>query len=316
MRRKPIPHRNIQRRRSRIPQVLRLHRRARPHIHRSVCRELRRVNPVCPVQRKLRKIACPRRRHVILRRLQRLHCGLYIGIILPRRRIHRRSLRNHRRRAPVRQRVRRSRIGKQQDPQLQTGILRQQLRILLIALPLLQLQLRLQHVRMGHFPTLLQLLRQVHKAACLIRRLLRHAQLLLRRQQSEILLHYGKNQPAPRHFPLRRRLSRRRIGPLQLRNAQQPQRLRNHRLARIFMNGIIGDKNEILIPRAVCQPAPPARFCIQIFVVVANVRQQARPRNPPLSRRGLARRHRIRKSRSILLRPRNCFIQRNHHRSR
>ena len=156
--------------------------------------------------------------------MQGRHGGAHIGVVLLRGGIHGSPVRE-RRSGPqvIGKSVAGARIGKQQNPQLQSRVVGQQLRVLGVPLALLVLQLGFQNISVGHDPALLQLLCQAHKILRFGRGTLGDPQLLLIRKQAIVLLHNREDQPAPGDFRERCRLGRGGIGALELRDSGEAQ---------------------------------------------------------------------------------------------
>ena len=91
-------------------------------------------------------------------------------------------------------------IWKNQHGQIEPCIEQCQLGFLQGPAAILRLQFRFDHIRMRHFPAVLQILRQFEKAVAFIRRFLRREQFLLGRRDGVIVLNDGNHQTAGCNF--------------------------------------------------------------------------------------------------------------------
>ena len=156
LRREPVPHRNIERSAGRVAEIA--------DALRALRGELRRVDAVGVVERKIGQVGGARRGHSKIALVQRCQRALQLRIVLRRGSLDIGARGQRRRRCRGRQRIRRTRIGEEQHAEIEARFLRLHDGVGQIALALLLLKLRLHHVGVGGFAGGLALLGQRDEA--------------------------------------------------------------------------------------------------------------------------------------------------------
>ena len=161
-------------------------------------------------------------------------------------------------------------VGKQKDREIEPALVHLQLGLLQVALLCLILDLRFQHIRVGDFPTLLQLLADAQKVFGFGRGPLRGGIFSLCDQVSVIRLHHRDHQPPCRNLRLGPRycFCRRRSPVLSV--GLCGKRLVHIALCDVFMHAVVSDK-DWGIARS------PISLGIEILHVVAEVGKQRGP---------------------------------------
>ena len=133
-------------------------------------------------------------------------------------------------------------IRKQQHGQIEPGALHGQLRFLQIALLLLRLNPRLDHVGMRDFAAVLQFLADVEESRGFCVGALRGRVLALGHHQSVVRLGHGNDQAASGDLGLGPRLRQRGGGAAIVRNIREGEGLMHVRLADVFVHAVVGDE--------------------------------------------------------------------------
>src|SRR5579884_142520 len=156
---------------------------------------------------------------------------------------------------------------------------------------------------MGRFPRRFTFLRQINERIGFTCRALRHCHLLICRKKAVVQIDHRSHQPASGHFQLRRGKRSSSIGTFYLSHSGQSQSFIHCPLTHILVDSVVRNKSRRRASRAALR--------IQILIVVHNIRQECRTRNPAVERSHFAVCHTRRESRLICFSATNGFIQRN-----